>query len=220
MQGCQAEIWDDEAEAWVPCIIDQVLSFVVPNTQIKMRRYNVCYESKNRGSLSEKGVKSDRLRLRLAPEVTIADVEAVLAAEEPEATIDNGIDPNTGFGEWSTVEVREYNEEEEAERIRLAEQAAEEARAAASKKATAPNVLEENLPEMGDNALGAYNNNPNEAKLYRGVQLTETTKSSIRFEDEMHQKLLATASADEVGFKKSKRKEGSKSKKRRKIDPE
>lgn len=197
-------------------MIDHVSEVHVGDASLLTRRYTVTYATQeHQSSIQEKDLDPDRLRLKLAPGMTLTDFEhahAVQAAAEEAAA--KNLDINTGFGEWSTVEVREFDEEEEAERIRIAQDAAERSRRA-TQKPKAATITAEYAPDMGDNALGAYNQT---GSSYRGIELSKTTTSSSSFHQETERKLLKNASSmSSVAFKK-RTGSSSSSKKRRALN--
>lgn len=199
--GCQCEVWVEQLEDWFACEILAVSDRTVPNTNLVTKSFSLSFTAKDStDGIREDEVKSDRLRLKLAAGVTVQDIEAALATEQQQEK-EKDVDLDTGMGEWSTVQVTEINEEEEAERARVAEEAAEEARRIVQKPVETKVLPDE--PETGDSALGAYNPyNTSGSAMYRGVELS-TRGAAKTVEEEAHANFLKkTASSGNVSFKK------------------
>ncbi|RLN37560.1 hypothetical protein BBJ28_00005688 [Nothophytophthora sp. Chile5] len=231
--GSACQIWVEEVEEWLDALLEQTTVHTIPNTELSFRRFTVMYmlppsadtpEEKPK-PVTEHEVLADRLRIQMPAGMTLEAAEKMVeqwhsggeVEAEMEVSVPVVIDETTGMGEWSTVEVRQVDESEEAVAQRAAEAEAEAARLAEEQRRL--DALED-FSSQGDNALGAYNP---WGGSYKGVQLddafettTETTTTTSAYREE---EIRITTSGN-VGFKKRDRKAkpgAEKKQKRRRI---
>ena len=136
----------------------------------------------NRIQVHEKKVLSDRLRIKVVPNETLVELETRLEAEAH-------VDHATGYGQWSTVTVREFDDEEEEARIAGIAKREEEEKEKRTREKEVKNVAHvhknqvdvEGEEQSGD-ALSTYN--PYGGNTYKGVVLTnnETYVPPVRGE--------------------------------------
>ncbi|RLN86231.1 hypothetical protein BBJ28_00012899 [Nothophytophthora sp. Chile5] len=233
--GSACQIWVEEVEEWLDALLEQTTVHTIPNTELSFRRFTVMYmlppsadtpEEKPK-PVTEHEVLADRLRIQMPAGMTLEAAEKMVeqwrsgggVEAEMEVSVPVVIDETTGMGEWSTVEVRQVDESEEAVAQRAAEAEAEAARVAEEQRRL--DALED-FSSQGDNALGAYNP---WGGSYKGVQLddasemttetTTTTSASVNRGEE-----IRITTNGNVGFKKRDRKAkpgAEKKQKRRRI---
>lgn len=187
-------------EEWLDALVEAAVVFNVPNTELSFRKFTVTYMGPGESKpVTESDVLSDRLRVPMPAGMSLESVEKmVLNLRGQEAAVKEApvvIDESTGMGEWSTVEVRQIDESEEAVAKREAEAQAEEERLIEEQKRR--DALED-FDTQGDNALGAFNP---WGGSYKGVELDQPAESATHDED-----LAAFSAKGNVDFKKRGRK--------------
>lgn len=182
----------------------------IPNTELSFRRFSVTYMLPSvQKPVTESSVPTDRLRIQMPAGMTLETAEQmVVKLQAGEATSAEDalreqvvIDETTGMGEWSTVEVRQIDESEEAVAQREAEAQAEAERLAEEEKRL--NALED-FEAQGDDALGAFNP---WGGSYKGVDLDAAANAPTHGESGADDVIHIRTNGD-VAFKKRARIKG------------
>lgn len=182
---------------------------MIPYTDRSFRTLTVTYLAPGETQpVTEDDVSTDRVRIRMPTGMTLETAQRMIRRLETgeSGSLEDAVqaqvvvDETTGMGEWTTVDVREIDESDEA----VAEREAE-ARADAEVLANQEKRREalEDLSAQGDNALGAFNP---WGGSYKGVQLdTEATSMDA----------IRIAPTGDVRFKKRTRSAGGSKKQKR-----
>lgn len=211
--GSACQVWVEDADEWLDALVEAAQVINVPNTDLTFRKLTVTYMTPGASApVTETDVRSDRLRVpmpagmtREAVEKMVCDLRGLEVPEKPVV-----IDQTTGMGEWSTIEVRQIDESEEAVAQREVEARAEEERAAEEQKRK--DALED-FDAQGDNALGAFNP---WGGSYKGVEIDKPVVSTAHEEEDQ----VAFAARGSIDFKKRggpKSSDAGKKQKRRRV---
>jgi hypothetical protein len=198
--GSACQIWVEALEEWLDALVEAAVVFNVPNTDLSFRKFTVVYMPPGEAKpVAETDVLADRLRVPMPAGMSLEAVERmVLNLRGQEGVVKKApivVDESTGMGEWSTVEVRQIDESDEAVAKREAEAQAEEERLKEEQKRR--DALED-FDAQGDNALGAFNP---WGGSYKGVELDQPAASAAHDDD-----VVALSTKGSVDFKKRGRK--------------
>jgi hypothetical protein len=200
--ACQ--IWVEEEEEWLDALVEKAVLTQVPNTDLSFRRFSITYMPREADApVTEHELSADRLRIKLPAGMSLEDAHRMVEklATGEALTIEEAhvpVDETTGMGEWSTVEVHEIDESEEAVAQREAEAETVEAKRMEDERRA--NTLDD-FSSQGDNALGAFNP---WGGNYKGIDLEHETASAKKARAE---EIMIEADGD-VGFKRRVKKGG------------
>lgn len=228
--GGDCEVWVESCESWLPAVVRQVKRFSSANKG-EERLYDIDLVGGEEPLRDEGGSRLERYmraqRNNILVDVAAKDIrvaadpdgvwrptarqDAVVAVSVPAVPSSQNVDENTGFGQWTTVAVREVDEAEE-ERKRLAAEALSQAKrkaelrqkhdedAAARDRAKFMCDIEERRDALNSH-LGLFDR----TDVYRGVKLANDDDTAPPRSSEVEQSAVtAESTAPPPVFKKRK----------------
>lgn len=191
--GVKCEIFLEDEDEWVSCVIDRRKERPVPHTQITLKFFDVTISKQlpDGSTVPSKveNVKLDQLRFAIT-NFEEKSLEANLLNPLPAVPLPVVIDDTTGVSAWQTVSIITIDEEEEEERRRIRE---EQTRLRDCEQLAAP--------AKATVAVAAYD----EETMYKGVFIGDEAGALANLQNENFAAAARLAKGADVSFRKKKR---------------